>query len=1459
MDKFSPPGELCFDTDGNLSAAWKKWKEHLKFYLTATEADGKADNVKTSMLLTLIGPKGRELYESFDLSEDEKLKLDPVLKKFDEYCNPRKNITILRNKFLVQRQGEDQSFNDFVADLKRLSLDCEFGNLRDDLVKDMIVTGVHDSQLRERLLRTSDLTFANAVKIGVAYDESKVHTSALKKSMKVDKIRQNFKKNFKPGGKSGKSNFQGHNSQQHNFIKYCRYCGGSHQRAKCPAYGAECHNCKKMNHFTACCRAKGVNNIVEDSGSSSECESEEFIIKAIRKDEKDIEEEYKSEIKMEEELKTKFEEIKEWVNRRVSEETVWEELNTTEKDSENEMTEENVNMEEINNQLEQLKSTIEEMCEENCNKKIDPLETQEIQENYIAPEIEANIKEHITEENKAGINKCPNEYIIRIINSIGSKKKEWTLDMTVSDSTIEFKLDTGAECNVISKSDLLKIFPKAILKKSNVKLRAYNESLIPTCGKTILPITRHGKTYHVLFIVVEEELAPILGLNTVEHMDLIRRVEKVKEIHHKVRQLDEKREVRKLVKDIIQTKNKYHVITEKYDPCFQPLSEEGKFGTLPRTHDMKVNEDVTPIVVPPRKIAHAMKSKVKAKLDKMQAEGIIAKVEEPTEWVSGMVIVEKPNGDIRVCIDPKQLNKAIKRQHHKMPTTDEILAEMADAKFFSKVDASSGYWQIKVTHESSNLLTFATPWGRYKFLRLPFGIHSASEVFQVEVANIIAGLSDCVNLQDDIIIWGKTKEEHDSNLEKVMNRILESGLKLNREKCVFGVTEMTFLGHIVSADGVKPDPEKIKAIIKMDVPKSITELQRFLGMINYVGKFIPNLAEIAAPLRLLLKKDNEYLFQKPQIEAFEKLKTIITSPPILKFFNPNQPVRVRCDASENGLGALLEQFDKNWHPVAFASRSCTPTEKAYASIEREALSILFGCKRFHEYIYGRKFTIFNDHKPLQSIFKKQITECPPRIQRFLYQLQKYDFVLEYSPGKTMVVSDTLSRAPIADNQTEINPDEMIHHINSVIRDIPISEERLRQLREESAKDEVIQDIIKYIEKGWPENSTQVSQNVMPYFTFREELSIVEGLLMKGTRIIVPKSLRKEMKAIIHQGHMGIETCRRRARQALYWPLMNQEIAEMVTRCDTCITHRNKLPKQELIHHEIPSTPWTKLGADLFTLKKKEFLVVIDYMSKFVVVAQLESIDSSCVIKKLKNIFACHGIPKELFSDGGPQFTSALFKEFSKKWDFKHTRSSPHYPQSNGQVERTVQTVKKALKKSFETGEDPYLALLSMNSTPDATGVSPAERLLGRQTRTQLPSMQPNRYAMQKNKQGIKTAETSNIEPGTPVRIRYDNDPSWSRKGEIIGKRSEPRSYDVMNEKGNVVRVNERHILPCETQTPIESELIKIEDDIPDIDSNSAVEESADATAVGATATNNTSNRTVKTRSGRTINKPPRFR
>ena len=372
--------------------------------------------------------------------------------------------------------------------------------------------------------------------------------------------------------------------------------------------------------------------------------------------------------------------------------------------------------------------------------------------------------------------------------------------------------------------------------------------------------------------------------------------------------------------------------------------------------------------------------------------------------------------------------------------------------------------------------------------------------------------------------------------------------------------------------------------------------------------------------------------------------------------------------------------------------------------------------------------------------------------------------------------------------------------------------------------------------------------------------------MKGSRIIVPKSLRKEMKNIIHQGHMGIEGCRRRARQSLYWPLMNKDIAEMISRCDVCTTYRNKLPKQELIHHEIPTNPWTKLGTDLFSLKGKEYLVVIDYTSKFVIVAHLERTDSSCVITKLKNMFSVHGIPKELFSDGGPQFTSSQFKHFQKEWDFHHTRSSPHYPQSNGQVERTVQTVKRALRKALESGEDPYLALLTINTTPDISGKSPAEKLFGRHTRSQIPSMRTSRSPTEET-----ARNNGQLSPGAPVRIRYDTDKSWSRRGTIVRKRAEPRSYDILNEKGNTVRVNERHILPDSSTSSSSNISVKLEDDILDniLSTDTEGRETAQTvpdSVVHLTADTPTTtpairsaDTTTTTRSGRSIRRPLRYR
>ena len=262
---------------------------------------------------------------------------------------------------------------------------------------------------------------------------------------------------------------------------------------------------------------------------------------------------------------------------------------------------------------------------------------------------------------------------------------------------------------------------------------------------------------------------------------------------------------------------------------------------------------------------------------------------------------------------------------------------MAGACYFSKLDASSGYWQVKVDDERADLLTFSTPFGQYRFKRLPFGIHSTSEVFPAEVSSIIANLTGCINSQDDIIVWGRTRKEHDAPLRSILTRIRASGLKLNRRKCIFAATSLTFLGHTLSPEGMQPDPSKVEAFIQMPLPESKSDLQRFMGMVNYLGKFIPNLSQITVPhSRQLLKKDILFNLKQPQLNAISEIKRLITSPPCLKFFDPNLPTRLKPDASQDGRRQNHKTTDGDqWFLTAYASRALLLYEKNYAQIEKK--------------------------------------------------------------------------------------------------------------------------------------------------------------------------------------------------------------------------------------------------------------------------------------------------------------------------------------------------------------------------------------------------------------------------------------------------------------------------------------------------------------------------------------------
>ena len=359
-------------------------------------------------------------------------------------------------------------------------------------------------------------------------------------------------------------------------------------------------------------------------------------------------------------------------------------------------------------------------------------------------------------------------------------------------------------------------------------------------------------------------------------------------------------------------------------------------GMLPGVYSLKVDPTVQPVIHSPRRQPHALRQKVIAKLKEMEADGHIAKVTEPTKWVNSIVVVLK-NNKVRICLDHRELNRAIRREHYPSPTVEDMVASIPDAKVFSVVDAKAGFFQIKLDYESSLLTTFNSPMRRYRWLRLPFGIKSAPEMYQRIMDTMLENIDGVRAVMDDILVAGRDEKHHDEIMKKLVRRATEWNLRLNIEKCQIKKPSVKYVGHIVSSEGLKVDPEKVRAVKDMPNPKSKEDVQRFLGFVQYIGKFIPGLSDVDNPLRDLTRKDSEFVWEEPQQKSFNKLKELCGDAPVLAYYDVRKPVKIQCDASSYAVGGVLLQEDK---PVAYTSRALTKTECGYAQIEKETVAIV---------------------------------------------------------------------------------------------------------------------------------------------------------------------------------------------------------------------------------------------------------------------------------------------------------------------------------------------------------------------------------------------------------------------------------------------------------------------------------------------------------------------------------------
>ncbi|UYV78630.1 K02A2.6-like, partial [Cordylochernes scorpioides] len=595
-----------------------------------------------------------------------------------------------------------------------------------------------------------------------------------------------------------------------------------------------------------------------------------------------------------------------------------------------------------------------------------------------------------------------------------------------------------------------------------------------------------------------------------------------------------------------------------------------------------------------------------------------------------------------------------------------------------------------------------------------------------------------------------------------------------------GVIEK-FLGHQIGPNGIQIDPKRKRAILEFPKPRSVKELKQFLGMVNFSARFVPNLAEIAHPMNKLLSKKEEWIWGDDQDRAFDQIKKNLTSAPGLALYDPSLPITVSADASSFGLGAVIWQTKDGLRQViAYASRTLSETEKRYAQIEKEALAITWACEKFKQYIQGLVITLETDHKPLVLIFtSKNIDDLTPRIQRLRLRIMRYSYKIVHTPGKNLIVADALSRSPRKKVGTQKLEEELCAYVQQVVSFMPISDVRVKEIKESQDKDQVIQNIIKYTQEGWPER-TNVSMSESQYWPAKDDFSVENGILLKGSRYVIPENIRKGLLQRIHEGHLGIVKCRERAKGSVWWPRITSEIEEMVRTCPMCIEERTNR-HQPLIPSELPNCPWEKVG--------------------------IRGLTSASIIVHCKSIFARHGIPLEVRSDNGPQFGS-LFKEFSHEYGFTHVTSSPRYPQSNGFIESFVKIVKERISKS----KDPYLALLAYRATPLANGFSPAELSMGRRVRTTIPTPakqhQPpnlknwkNHEAIQRKKQKYYYDRAKGVRELPPLDV---NDRVWltdlKTPGVIISKADTPRSYVVDTPRGSVRR-NRFHLLPTGQRSP----------------------------------------------------------
>lgn len=975
------------------------------------------------------------------------------------------------------------------------------------------------------------------------------------------------------------------------------------------------------------------------------------------------------------------------------------------------------------------------------------------------------------------------------------------------------ELDCGSPVTIVPNNLYKKHFAHKILSPNHLNFSAYNGSSIKVIGSFEATVQYNSKCRLMQIFVAESEGMPLLGRDFFAKFNL---------------QIS-----------MVNSCSSFQEYIQKFPKLFS--------NSLGCCKDMEVTlnlkEGAKPVFYKARSVPFSLRESVEKEINRLVGLGVLVPVNH-SDYASPVVPVLKHDGSIRLCADfSVTLNKQLVIDKYPLPRIEELFAQLHNGQKYSKLDLSQAYSQLKISEQSQMYTCINTHKGLYKFTRLVYGLSCAAAIFQKTIENILAGIAGIQVFQDDILITAPDDLTHKKRLEEVFTRLQNAGLVLQREKCSLFQNSVSYLGFTIDKHGLHKSPEKVNAILNAKSPTNVSELKSFLGLTNYYRNFVKNASSVLNPLHQLLQKNVPWRWTTEHEDAVMRIKQMLSSDETLAHFNPDAKLILTVDASPTGLGAILSQMENDTErPISYASRSLSKAEQNYSQIQKEATAIIFGVRKFHYFLYARSvpFILRSDCRPLIAIFnsKKGVPEMTAnRLQRYALYLNSYNFETEYIPS-AVNAADFLSRStdshsPAASLFTDQINDKA-NYVNFVYGQNATECLSLDNLAKSTSVDPILYKICEYVNNGWPTKNTH--KTIKTFRSCSHELSVEKSCLLRGHKLVIPESCRKQILDELHSGHLGAHKMKCEARSRFWWPRMSGDIDAYVAACDVCTAVRPAPPRAPLAPWPYPPQPWYRVHIDfLGPINNRTYFLIVDAYSKWVECFDVSSgYSTRVVIEKLCEVMSRFGVFKTIISDNGSSFVSDEFRKFCDKNGIKHLTSPAYSPISNGQAESSVKIVKRAIKNIISAGTNQRELNVKLNeflfnyrnATHSTTDKSPAELVFGRKLRCRLdllavstPSARDAALdAIVKHKQcsqcrsyGGKRKVIFDIKEVVMIKVYKMQKPCWT-KGTIEKKLGTTLYLVRVSDSGALLRKHTNQLLKLKGEKWHDSDEIRSEEE-----------------------------------------------